>query len=49
MKVKLFSLLQVFGPEKPNIQEATDNQSISCCCYMRRSKIINYKVLSENW
>ena len=38
---------KVLGPEKPNIQTAADNQVISCCWYMRRSKKINYKVFSE--
>ena len=38
---------KVLDPEKPNIQTVADNQLISCCWYMRKSKRINYKMLSE--
>ena len=37
---------KVLGHEKPKYLQL-DNQLISCCWYMRRSKRINYKVLSD--
>lgn len=35
------------SPKKPKLQTAADNELIGCCWYLKRSKRINYKVLSE--